>query len=89
VGKFFQATPVPGQDAKGHTLEFEKTKNAFFVVCNGIRIAKRGLPNTPQAKTWIPLGPGWEVIDIDGGKQIEVRFNGEPLLLVPGSSERQ
>jgi len=27
----------------------------FFVVHEGIRIAKRGRPGTPQAKTWVPL----------------------------------
>ena len=30
----------------------------IFVVADGIRIAKRGGPGTPQAKTWVSLEPG-------------------------------
>ena len=36
-----------------------------FVVYNGVRIAKRGDPNTPQAGTWISLGSGYRVFDKD------------------------
>jgi hypothetical protein len=32
-----------------------------FVVYNGVRIAKRGQPNTPQAGTWVSLVPGFRV----------------------------
>ena len=32
-----------------------------FVVYNGVRIAKRGQPNTPQAGTWVSLEPGYRV----------------------------
>ena len=34
-----------------------------FVVYNGVRIAKRGDPNTPQAGTWVSLEPGYRVFD--------------------------
>jgi hypothetical protein len=34
-----------------------------FVIYNGVRIAKRGQPNTPQAGTWISLEPGYRVFD--------------------------
>jgi len=34
-----------------------------FVVYNGVRIAKRADPNTPQAGTWISLEPGYRVFD--------------------------
>jgi len=34
-----------------------------FVVYNGVRIAKRGQPNTPQAGTWVSLEPGYRVFD--------------------------
>jgi hypothetical protein len=34
----------------------EITKTDIYVVYGGVRIAKRGHPGTPQAKTWIPLG---------------------------------
>ena len=34
-----------------------------FVVYNGVRIAKRGQPNTPEAGTWVSLEPGFRVFD--------------------------
>jgi hypothetical protein len=33
----------------------------LFVVLDGVKIAKRGHPGTPHAKTWISLEPGWVV----------------------------
>jgi hypothetical protein len=38
-----------------------------FVLCGGIKIAKRGRPGTPQARTWVSLEPGWEVLDAANG----------------------
>ena len=32
-----------------------------FVVYNGVRIAKRGQPNTPEAGSWVSLEPGFRV----------------------------
>jgi hypothetical protein len=43
----------------------------IFVVVDGVKIAKRGGPGTPQARTWISLEPGWRVLDQDGGLVIE------------------
>jgi hypothetical protein len=34
---------------------------SLFVVFDGVRIAKRGEPSTPQAGTWVSLEPGYEV----------------------------
>jgi hypothetical protein len=48
--------------------------NDVFVLVDGMKIAKRGLPGTPQAETWIMLEPGWTVRDVKGGKAIEVRY---------------
>jgi len=33
------------------------------VEVDGVRIARRGYPNSPQAGTWVSLEPGWEVFD--------------------------
>ena len=33
----------------------------LFVVYNGVRIAKRSDPNTPQAGIWVALKPGYRV----------------------------
>ena len=46
----------------------------LFVFADGLKIAKRGHPNTPHAKTWIPLEPGWTVFD--GPGYLEVIYNG-------------
>ena len=35
----------------------------LFVEVDGIRIARRGCHDSPQAGTWISLEPGWEVFD--------------------------
>jgi hypothetical protein len=45
-----------------------------FVLIDGMKIAKRGQPDTPHADTWIMLEPGWIVRDVKGGKAIEVRY---------------
>ena len=38
----------------------------IFVVIDGVRIARRGRPGTPQARTWVSLEPGWQVLDGEG-----------------------
>ena len=48
----------------------------IFIVIDGVRIAKRGSPGTPQAKTWVSLEPGWSVLDIEGSREIEVTHDG-------------
>jgi hypothetical protein len=52
------------------------TGEDIFVVVNGARIARRGYPGTPQAKTWVSLEPGWKVLDGPGGKTIAIEYNG-------------
>jgi hypothetical protein len=47
-----------------------------FVVVDGVKVAKRGRPDTAHAMTWIMLEPGWIVRDVHHGKTIEVRFEG-------------
>ena len=46
----------------------------IFVLIDGVKIAKRGLPGTAHAHTWIMLEPGWFVRDVNGGKAIEVSY---------------
>jgi hypothetical protein len=43
----------------------ESDGSNVFVVYNGVRIAKRGDPNTEQAGTWVSLKPGYRVFDKD------------------------
>jgi hypothetical protein len=45
----------------------------YFIVFDGVKIVKRGYPNTPQARTWVSLEPGWEV---RGLERIEILRRG-------------
>jgi hypothetical protein len=58
------------------TIEVSQDGRDIFVVIDGVRIAKRGHRGTPQAKTWVSLEPGWSVIDVEDGQEIEVRHEG-------------
>ena len=44
----------------------------IFIIADGMKIAKRGHPGTPQAKTWISLEPGWIVRDVGNGRGLEI-----------------
>jgi hypothetical protein len=45
-----------------------------FVTVAGVKIAKRSLRGVARVDTWIMLQPGWLVLDVKGGKAIEVRY---------------
>ena len=51
----------------------EESETDIFVVLDGVRIARRGKPNTPQAGTWILLQPGYQVSDSKDGSKIVVK----------------
>jgi hypothetical protein len=62
----------------------ESTGEDIFVIADGVKIAKRGRPGTPQAATWVSLEPGWTVRDCRDtytdengkeGKAIEIEYN--------------
>jgi hypothetical protein len=42
---------------------FVMSRDGLFVYRDGIKIAYRGEPDTPQAKTWVSLEPGFTVLD--------------------------
>jgi hypothetical protein len=48
----------------------------MFVLHRGKRVAKRGRPGTPVAR-WIPLEPGYEVLDNDDHTAVQVVYCGE------------
>jgi hypothetical protein len=50
-----------------------------FVTVDGLRIAQRGFPGTPQAKTWIPLEPGYAVYDNVDLTGMVIEYNGVRL----------
>jgi hypothetical protein len=55
-------------------VKIVRDRNNLFVVANGVKIAKRGHPGTPQAKTWIILEPGWSVEDMGNYDGISVQY---------------
>jgi len=59
-----------------HTCEFEATDDDIFVLLDGVRIAKRGYPNTPEARTWVSLGPGYTVRDNADLTQLIIELEG-------------
>jgi hypothetical protein len=57
---------------------------SIYIVIHGVRIARRGDPDTPQARTWVPLEPGWAAYDLDyvegrGPSGITIEYNGVPV----------
>jgi hypothetical protein len=48
----------------------------LFLVVDGLRIAQRGRPGTPRARTWICIEPGWEVHHDDDLRRITVNYTG-------------
>jgi hypothetical protein len=53
--------------------DIESDGKDLYFVFDGKRIAKRGAPGTPQARTWVSLEPGYTVT---GTERIEVTFDG-------------
>jgi len=56
--------------------EFRSEGNNFFVLMDGVKIAMRGQPGTPQAGTWTAIEPGWQVYDSADGSGLVVEHKG-------------
>jgi hypothetical protein len=52
----------------------ENGEPAIYITHDGVRIAKRGKPDTPQAMTWIALEPGWVVRDHNYPHGVEIEY---------------
>ena len=48
----------------------------LFVEVDGVKIARRGLPHTPQEGTWVSIVTGWEVVDGPEFGSIIIRHDG-------------
>jgi hypothetical protein len=59
----------------------EDGEPAIYVVFEGLRIARRGHPSSPQVGTWVSIEPGYKVEDRDG----DVR-SGELIITCPGDT---
>jgi hypothetical protein len=56
-------------------VKLKATGRDIFVFVNGLKIAKRGYPDTPQAGTWVSLEPGWKVISSPDRSDLIVSHN--------------
>jgi hypothetical protein len=48
-----------------------------ILIFDGVKIAERGKPGSPQARTWVSLEPGYTVYMT--GNEIVVEYNGVRL----------
>jgi hypothetical protein len=75
--KALLAVPVSKEDGL-QELHIGFDGKDFYIEFKGKRIARRGEPGTPQAKTWISLEPGWHVFD-DGPDLYGLTIEYKPL----------
>jgi hypothetical protein len=64
--------------------ESDTGRDELYVVFNGVRVAKRGYPESPQARTWVSIEPGFAVYDgpIDpetGDGSLVIEHHGVPV----------
>jgi hypothetical protein len=45
----------------------------IFVIFNGLKIAKRGRPGTPDARRWVSIEPGYDVRERAGTLEVSVK----------------
>jgi hypothetical protein len=59
--------------ARPKDVSLFKAGEDFFVVIDGVKVARRGYPGTPQAGMWVSIEPGWEVVG--GPDSFSVTYN--------------
>jgi hypothetical protein len=57
-------------------LKIACTGKDIFVFLDGVKIAKRGRPNTPEAGTWVSLKQGYTVTSSSDHSEIYVDHDG-------------
>jgi hypothetical protein len=70
---------VPEVIEKAPTLTIQASDNRdeLFVVVDGVKIAMWGKSGSAHAGMWVPIEPGWSVVQI--GNQIHVTYNTAPI----------
>jgi hypothetical protein len=66
---------------QGPRIEIEEDGDDFFVLVNGVAIARRGKTGTPEEGTWVSLEPGWSVSSIQhpGRTEVSIAYFGKPV----------
>jgi hypothetical protein len=73
------AVPVPTGEpkmAKKPPVEIKEIGGEVFVLVDGVKIAMRGASDSSRAGTWIPIEPGWTVLELDDGDTLQISYNG-------------
>ena len=68
---------VVGEWAEG--IVAVKEGDNLFIEVDGVAIAERGHPHTPQEGTWVSIVPGWEVVEGPDLMSITIWHNGEEV----------
>jgi hypothetical protein len=63
------------------TAEIVSDGTGLFVVLNGIKIANRAHPDTPQARQWVSLEPGYRVLDAKYPHRLVIEYQGTVVVL--------
>ena len=55
-------------------ISYVRTPHDLLLTLDGVAIATRGQPTSEQAGMWIPLEPGYEIIDSSDGNILIRRY---------------
>ena len=75
-GGYRWAAEIWGNHLMTKDVLLQSAGDDLFVSINGIRIAKRRDPSMSQVGIWIPLKPGWSVLDGLHGDELIVSVDG-------------
>jgi hypothetical protein len=64
---------VTGKNTPTLTFQTNDNRDELFVVVDGVKIAMRGKSGSAHAGMWVPIEPGWSVVQI--GNEIHVSYN--------------
>jgi hypothetical protein len=67
--------------AKPKSVQLVGESSGLFIVVDGVKIARRGGPGTPEAGTWVPLVAGWSVRYYGDLESIEIEHDGHTIPL--------
>jgi hypothetical protein len=66
---------------RGPKIEIDEDSRDMLVVVNGVTIARRAYPDTPEPSTWVSLASGWTVTSSEDLSQIEITYDGKQVFL--------
>jgi hypothetical protein len=67
------------KQCRPRTVDIELDGEEIFVVVDGVRVARRGHPATPQARTWVALEPGFTVTSPPDMSTMSIAYKAVPI----------